>query len=278
MSLDAITFDTVDGAQTAPVYVPNDASLHAPLVVIAPALGIRAGYYEHLCKALANAGMFACAVDSPGHGQSPARPSRGSDWGYAELCAHFASATRALKAARPGAPAILVGHSIGGQAALMLTGEDPGLADGVMVVASGAPYWRAWQGAESVRILASITLCEVLARTLGFFPGKRVGFGGTEARRLIVEWAQVSRSGSYDVAGFEGGALLRKPGPPVQAICLRGDDWAPRAAMTHVLDQMSGREVSFLEWLDAPHSGNHNRWPSAPDFVVAQLQTFIESL
>ncbi len=278
MSETSIVFETVGGEQSATVFMPDDTSNEkAPAVVIAPALGIRASYYDRLARALSEAGAWACAVDSPGHGVSPVRPSRRHDWGYAELCEHFAQATRALKALRPEAPVVLLGHSIGGQAALMLTGQYPERVDAVMLVASGSPYWRAWPGVEGLKVLGSVSLCGVLAQVLGTFPGHKVGFGGLEARRLIVEWARVGRTGSYDLEGFAGGELLRQPGPPVRAICVRGDVWAPEGAMRHALAQMKARQIDWVEWLDAPHGGDHNRWPSAPDFVVEQFLSLVKS-
>jgi hypothetical protein len=42
-----------------------------------------------------------------------------------------------------------------------------------------------------------------------------------------------------------------------------------------VLDRVVRREVVHERWASPPHGGNHNRWPSEPDFVVERLVEFV---
>jgi predicted alpha/beta hydrolase len=244
-------------------------------VVVAPAMGVRAGYYTRLCEGLSGFGLRAAAVDYPGIGQSPVRADWGHDWGYGELVTHYASALRALELDRPRLPRYVLGHSLGGQAALMLAGRpDSGLA-GVILVASGSPWWRSWPGLEGWRVRASTRVCELIARGLGYFPGERVGFGGREARTLVKQWARVSRTGNYRLDGFDGDALLRAPGPPTLAIEVVGDRLAPEAAIRRTLDRVRSRELRYERWEGAPHGGDHNRWPSGPQPVVERVARFV---
>ena len=86
------------------------------------------------------------------------------------------------------------------------------------------------------------------------------------------QWAELARTGSYDITGFAGASWMTRPGPPVHALVLKGDDFAPRAAMQHGLDKLTQREVNLQTWENPPHGGNHNRWPSEPEFVIGWLQ------
>ena len=43
-----------------------------------------------------------------------------------------------------------------------------------------------------------------------------------------------------------------------------------------MLDKLKHRDVEFEIWDSPPHGGNHNRWPSEPDFVVRRMVSFIE--
>ena len=108
----------------------------------------------------------------------------------------------------------------------------------------------------------------VIARILGVFPGRRLGFGTLEARTLIVQWAETARTGTFDIRGFKGEPLLGQPGPPVRSIGLRGDTFAPEASIRHLLDKLGQRDVSHELWESPPHGGDHNRWPTDPGFVV----------
>jgi len=268
------TFATLGGDQQATLY--NSPQKDAPIVLIAPALGIREGYYRKLCQGLAAQGLGAAAIDLPGQGVSPIRASRQKDWGYDVLLEHYKAACQALAALRPQAPLFLLGHSIGGQAALLLGGQDLPQLQGVILVASGAPYWRAWDGFDSFRIRFNTALCGVIAQVVGYFPGNKVGFGGREAKTLIQQWAQCASTGKYDFTDFPGEDMLTEPGPPVYAICLDGDTLAPEKAMRHVLDKMDARQKHFEIWETPPHGGNHNRWPSEPQYVIERVGSFIE--
>ena len=267
------SFQTLGGLQQADLH--DGSSMDAPLVVVAPAIGIEARFYAGLCAGLAEVGIGAVSIDMPGHGASPIRAGRHADWGYEELVDHFASAIRALAEVRPDAPLYLLGHSLGGHVALMLAGRGDVRATGVVLVATGAPYWRAWHGPGALFLRWGSALYGVLARIMGYFPGHRLGFGGREARTLIAQWAASARTGEYDFPGFMGEALLGKPGPPVHSIALRGDFFAPEAAIRHMLDKLKQRDVGIETWESAPHGGNHNRWPSEPGFVVDRVVAFV---
>ena len=268
------SFQTLGGFQQADL--SDGSSNDSPIVVVAPAIGIEARYYAGLCAGLTETGIGAVSIDMPGHGASPIRAGRHNDWGYEGLVDHFASVVRALAEVKPRAPIYLLGHSLGGHVALMLAGRGDVRVRGVVLVAAGAPYWRAWRGAGALFLRWGSALYGVLARIIGYFPGHRLGFGDREARTLIVQWAASARTGEYDFPGFMGEELLGKQGPPVHSIGLRGDFFAPEVAIRHMLDKLGQRDVGIETWESPPHGGNHNRWPSEPGFVVDRVVAFIE--
>ena len=114
-----------------------------------------------------------------------------------------------------------------------------------------------------------------LARMLGYFPGRRLGFGGREARTVIAQWAHSARTGSYTFPGFDGEALLAESDRPVHSIRLQGDFYAPDAAIRYLLDKVGSRRITEMTWDDPPHDGDHNRWPTDPDFVADQVAAFV---
>src|SRR5690349_20366170 len=133
-----LSFAAHGGPQSATWFGPREARC---VVAIVPALGLRADYYAALSEALvrSSAGRVAAVTfDHPGHGKSPIRAGRRSDWGYAEVVAHLAALRQSVRAVSRGA-FVWLGHSIGGQVALM----DAEHADAVVLVASGTPYFRA---------------------------------------------------------------------------------------------------------------------------------------
>ena len=270
--LAVLSFQTIGGEQ--PIVVYDSPSARAPTVLVAPALGIEAGYYRRLCEQLAESGVNAAVVDQPGAGASPVRAARGVEWGYDDLAEHYRSALAAL--ADAGYEGIhLLGHSIGGQAGLMIPKRQLSMLQGVVLVASGAPYWRLFPRRHGLYYRAGMKLIAAVTQLLGYYPGHQMGFGGRQARQLILEWTHAGSTGQYQLGRFDGDARLAEEGPPVLAICLQGDELAPEPAMRQTLDKLHRRVVTFETWTSAPHGGDHNRWPSEPSWVVERVKRFV---
>jgi predicted alpha/beta hydrolase len=54
----------------------------APVVIVFPALGVKANYYRHYAQALAKQNINVITVDHRGHGHSSVRPNRKNNFGY----------------------------------------------------------------------------------------------------------------------------------------------------------------------------------------------------
>lgn len=274
--IDTILADTVGGEQPLRLWRASDPG--APLVAVLPAMGIRASYYAGLAAALHERGLSVLLADFPGHGDSPVRARRGLDWSYGDLVGRHAPAVRAAAGrALPEAPFVWLGHSLGGQVALM----DAGLSrevSGVALVASGSPYVGNWRGGRRLYMRLALPSCALLARGLGRFPGEAVGFGGREAKSLILEWARAGRTGRYAFAGLDGDAALAGWRGPTLAIELAGDDFAPRSAMLHSLAKTRA-EPEWVRWDPDPALDlDHNRWPRAPEQPAERVATWVAGL
>ena len=270
---DSMVFPALGGEQVLPLFRPSEP-LHVT-VGIAPALGFRAEYYGPLARQLSAMGFHVALVDHPGHGLSPVRSRRQHNWGYGDLVTQLGVVRHLLQREMPGHRFFWLGHSIGGQVALMDAGAHPGEVDGVFLVASGTPYHRAWLGWEGHRLHLNSYLVQLLSSGLGYFPGDKVGFGGREARQLMAEWASLARRGSYTFPNFDGEVLLRACMAPVWSIRLEGDDWAPQAAIDHTLNKLPSPFIHREVWSDHHITNPHNRWPRDAAHVVARLKEWV---
>lgn len=277
MESSELAFDGLGGSCRARWLGPARPSC---VIGVVPALGLRADYYQPLAEALASESVAVVTADLPGHGQSPIRAGRAHDWGYRELVEHLGALRQTVQARASGARFVWLGHSIGGQVALMEGGHD-GSADAVVVVASGPPYFRLWPGLGALRVLSLTQFGALTAAALGHFPGETLGFGGREARTLIAEWATAARTGRYVFVGFDGDGAIARLDRPVLAIRVEGDTLAPENAMAHTLAKAVRARVELgslprTEQDEKVRLNPHNRWPRSPASVVRQVKAFLE--
>lgn len=268
-------FETQGGQQ--PAVLTLSRSARAPIVLVLPALGLRAEYYAPLVAQLAANGVHAAAIDFPGHGVSPVRASRRVNWGYPELVAHAAAARQAASRALPDVPVFWLGHSIGGQVALLESGLHPDGAAGVALVASGSPYVGAWRGLAALKIAVGTRFSAALASVVGHFPGEQAGFAGREARGVMQQWARLARTGAYRFGAFDGDALLAAGRAPVLALRIEGDDLAPEAAVEHTLAKLGQRPIERQLWQGLPRANVHNRWPRSPEPAAERVTSFVRA-
>lgn len=242
-----------------------------------PALGVAARHYLPFADALAARGVAVFLHEWRGHGSSSLRAGRHCNWGYRELLvqdlpASQAAIERMLPAA---APRILGGHSLGGQLACCRLALAPGTAEALWLVASGAPYWRAFPMPHRAWLPFAYRFLPWLAQANGALPGRRIGFGGNEAAGVIRDWARTAIGGRYAAGGLAqdleaGLALLTQP---VRAVLL-ADDWlAPRSSLDFLLSKLPAAAVRAV-CLDADGAGtrpDHYAWMRQPAAVADWL-------
>lgn len=247
-----------------------------------PAMGVPARHYLPLARALADAGVATVIHEWRGIGSSSVRASRRVDWGYRDLLQDVTAGLDALPASRDQARVCIGGHSLGGQFACLYAALHPSSIHGIALIASGSPYWRGYRHAWLIRI--SFALARGLAAVVGYLPGRRIGFGGNEARGVIADWARSGRSGRYRVRGVSEdleGALARLQ-MPVIALRLREDWMVPPASMDHLLGKLSrcvqrrvevGRDV-----LQGQHIADHFTWMKTPAPLARDIAQWMERI
>lgn len=241
-----------------------------------PALGIAARHYLPFADALAARGMAVFVHEWRGHGTSSLRAGRSEDWGYRELLTQDIPASEAAVVARvPGVERIVGGHSLGGQLASCYAGLSAHDVNHLWLVASGAPYWRAFPAPTRWWLPMAYRFLPWLADRAGALPGRRIGFGGNEARGVIRDWARTAITGRYAAHGLETDleqALAASP-LDVHAVVM-ADDWlAPASSLRFLLSKLAAAHVT-ADVLNGPALGapaDHFHWLKHPDPVVEKL-------
>lgn len=244
-----------------------------------PAMGIPARHYLPLAEALAARGVAVVVHEWRGIGSSDRRAGRRDDWGYRELLtADLPAALAAVRSRWPQAACWLGGHSLGGQLGSVYASLHPSEHAGLVLVASGAPYWRRFRFGSLICL--AYVLAPHLARLCGYLPGRRIGFGGNEARGVITDWARTGRTGRYAAAGmardFE--QELAALSLPILALRLH-DDWlGPQASLNWLLDKMplASRRVELITAQDlGSRTADHFGWMKTPEAVATRIVSWL---
>lgn len=240
-----------------------------------PALGVAARHYLPFAEALAAQGIAVYLHEWRGNGSSSLRPSRTQEWGYREILEQDLPASLAQVPADAAAPLIVGGHSLGGQLACCFAGLHPQRFARVWLVASGTPYWRTFPAPRGWTLPLVYRFLPWLAQRQGVLHGKKLGFGGTEARGLIRDWSRVGLNNHYAAAGMATDleAGMRELRGQATAVVMDHDWLAPTGSMQGLLAKMPGMRaqvrVVSAQMLGA--RADHFAWMKTPEAVVEQL-------
>ena len=265
MTLEEIVLDRAEGTRYR-VTLARAADPAAPVVIVAPAMGMGARYYLPLVEALAAAGVHGAVAEQRGHEAEGGRiPGRGYDFRYADLLEDLTGAVAAVRTELPEAPVHLLGHSLGGQIATMYAALHP--IDGLILIASSTPYWRHW----GWRLHAAGHGFPLAARLLGHFPGARVGFAGREARGVMRDWGVLARTDRFPVADDRIADIEL----PLLVVSIEGDALGPTPAVEGFAARMPRATVTRAH-LDED-GVDHMRWARRPESVVPLIAKWLGS-
>jgi predicted alpha/beta hydrolase len=268
-----IPIAAADGSRFELLCVQPSGDWHRLLYWI-PAMGVSARHYLPLTEALAAHGVAVAVHEWRGMGSSNRRADRACDWGYRELLQDdLPAGFAALRARWPQATCWLGGHSLGGQLGSLYASLHPAEFAGLLLVASGAPYWRRFRHGWLIGV--AYALAPLLAGLLGYLPGRRIGFGGNEARGVIADWSRTGRTGRYAAVGttqdFE--RQLASLQLPLLALRLR-DDWlAPQASLDWLLGMLGPgeRSMDVITPQELGGPADHFGWMRMPAPIAARI-------
>lgn len=260
------------------VYPASDPA--APVLLIQPAMGVKAGYYDRLAETLRAAGCNVAVSELRAHEAEGGRsPGRDYDFSYDDMLRQdWPQAVAAVKTRFPSAPLYLFGHSLGGQVSMLYAGQAQDQLAGLILVAISSVHWKLW----GVGFWLYSQTAVLTARLLGHFPGKVFRFAGREARGVIADWARQARTGDF-ILGKERlnhKAALAGVTLPVLAVSLQGDFFAPKRATDDLVAKIPQAQLS-RHHLDPKAMGidgvDHFRWARKPEVVVPTIISWLKS-
>jgi predicted alpha/beta hydrolase len=243
------------------------------IVLLLPAMGVAARYYEPFAATLSARGHVVAALDFPGQGKSLPRATRATRCGYADLVdVDLPAAVARLTAAYPSTPLVLLGHSMGGHLALRHAARAGSTVDAVVLVATGSVWYRCFGGTRTVRNLVFSQLMVATAAVVGHWPGDRAGFAGRQPAGIVRDWARQVRTG--DLTG--DGTPFDYRGP-LLLVDVPGDVLAPQRAVEHLLAALPGARVERWSFrAPAPQQRvDHFRWVKHGDLLAERIDGWL---
>jgi predicted alpha/beta hydrolase len=282
--VDKLRVRAEDGVESeAALFVPERGQPAQAIIVCTPAMGVPARFYEPLAQGLADHGLCAVTSELRGIGSSSVRVRRGVDFGYHELALRDLPAViSAARGVYPEAPVFVLGHSLGGQVSALYASSHPETVRGLILVASGSPYFRNWRFPGNLGVLVGTQLMRGLSAALGYYPGRRFGFGGTEAQRLIREWTSFAARGRLQVTQREHDveARLQEFSRPLLAISFDDDPLAPRTAVDHLVSKMPRAELTRRHLRPSEVGAqvlNHFQWAKRPAPIAELIGEWVRA-
>lgn len=268
---DSVRITAADGHETA-LEIFGSSSDSALLFL--PALGVPISYYQPFLSQLASAGFHVHGLELRGMTQSSITNVRRTDFGYQHM---LTLDIPAALAALPAEPVALIGHSLGGQLALLYAAMNPAFAVPAVAIASGSSFHGTVASRRGRRIRRrQIAAVPHLVRILGYFPGHRLGFGGRQPKSVMLDWALEGQTGRYAESLESGLGAVRSP---VLSITLEGDRLITEAAAAHLRERLTSAPVSTTRLPVSENAGepfDHFRWArSNPTPVVRTITAFL---
>ena len=244
------------------------------IALVLPALGVSSRFYERFARRLATAGLTAVTADLRGQGESLPVPRRGDGHGYRDIVEiDLPRVVQEVANHFPGRPIWLVGHSLGGQLALVFAGLNSTTIAGVAVIATGSAWHGGFAGSRRVRNLLLSQLVAIISRSAGVWRGDVFGFGGRQSTVLMRDWAAQVRTGRYAARGskidYEAG--LAQVVTPVLLVDVEGDTLAPPGCVDHLISKIPRAPVerwNYTQAMAASHCLTHFSWAKqSPDLA-----------
>ncbi|MFK8009944.1 MAG: alpha/beta fold hydrolase [Saprospiraceae bacterium] len=270
-----------DGSTSKITHFPSSLDQSKSVIIIFPAMGVRGSYYEILGKQISEAGFEVIISDLRGIGNSSIRPNKKVDFGYYEMIElDYKNILEKVKTIFPNKKIFALGHSLGGQLASLFSAKNPNSFDGLILIACCSVYFKGW-GMKQYPTLLMTQFFYFVNVLLGYFPGKKMGFGGTEAKTVMSDWNSQARTGKYvlknDDFNFE--VALGKMTIPILVISFQADTFAPRKAVEHLIGKFgtnAKKEYIYLKNDDLRNKNfGHFNWAKKPQEIVSLIGEWI---
>jgi len=279
MPLNKHCLTSPDGAQHQLVLSDKAGHSESPIILCIPAMGVPARKYLPLAEALTRQKLAAGIFELRGIDTSSVRASRVNDFGYHELVnLDLPVAIERIRRDFADNPIYLLGHSLGGQLALLYMTRNPGQISGHIGVATGLPHYKSWPFPKNVGLWSASKLIRLISATVGHYPGRRLGFAGREARQIMSDWAYSVITGDYRING-QAVTLEEIEAKRSLMITIEEDWMAPPHSARRLGEKLTHTTAEYIHLTGRDfkrESLGHFNWMKEPEPVAKQILQWLK--
>jgi len=247
-------------------------------------MGVLSKYYEPLAIEMQKKGWIAITTDLRGNGNSSVQVSKTTNFGYHEMITYdWPAIISKAREKFPNNPLFIVGHSLGGQLSTLYASINPNQVNGIVLIAACSVYFNGWSFPHNIGVLVGTQCASIISKLFGYFPGRKIGFAGTEAKQVMEDWAHNCLTGRYELSNksqnFE--ELLSNLEIPVLAISFLGDGFAPGRAVKNLCRKMNRASVTYIQLKSDVTDTNkldHFNWVKYSNPVLSKIDEWLSSL
>jgi predicted alpha/beta hydrolase len=184
--------------------LPEKISVATPVLVVHPAMGVAGAYYDKLAESLViQYGLVVAVQEQRGQGSSNWRASSSRDWSFWEpITQDFHLHLAIIRQEFASNPIFVLGHSVGSflwnlwLAKQLLEKNDKNFNEirGLVLIACGSIH----SPTHPSRILLPYSyFVSFVCHVLGWWPGAKLGFGDSEAKSFMLDWAHTIWHGNW---------------------------------------------------------------------------------
>ncbi|MDF0529500.1 alpha/beta fold hydrolase [Tsukamurella sp. 8F] len=278
-TVEKIALSADDGTEFTVRLLPGDPG--TPIVLVLPAMGMKAKHYLPVAEALAATGLNAAVCDLRGQGDSRPILAEADDFGYREMLeVDLPAIVGTLRDRFEGVPLYLFGHSLGGQLSLLYAASHPDEIAGIAVIGTGTVYWRAFDLLRRPIILAQTQWIGAVSRLTGRWPGG-VAIPAPMAGGVMIDWSLQALTGRYVVRDGTRryNDLLARMDRPVLAISLADDSLGPKSTVEYLLRRMPVAAISHWHLSGAApvRAGDHFAWLKDSPALAVQVTAWVRA-
>lgn len=212
--------------------------------VIAPGMGIRAGFYSSFARWLSSRGVATLTFDYRGFGESLTGSMRDVDCDAARWMDDARDALRFVAGRYRDVPLTWIGHSFGGQSVPFADHRE--LAQ-VVDIAAGTGHWR-FHPQPWLRAALWKLVVPTATRAFGYYPGGKLRIVGDLPGGVMRQWAQWCLDRDYVVGARDAYDAFAKVSTPIACVSFTDDELIPPRAIDELHKWFTGSSIANLRF------------------------------